>query len=415
MTDRLTGIHALITGAASGIGAACARRMAGDGAQLLLADVNGDGAKALADELGQAFIQADVTRAADIKRMLDAAYQRWGRLDVLFNNAGIAEIRPLLELTEDEWDRMLAVNLRAVFFLLQAAAKRMRQQAPIAGSELRGKLIQTASIAAYRGGLSLMAHYAASKAGVVSITRTAAQVLAPDRITSNCICPGAVETPMWKKIDAEWTKLEGLRVGEAWKRRTSVVPLGRPETAEDVAGVISFLASRDSDYMPGHAGADHERHLPLVETDRGYGIQPHEGSWPTSVAVIVTTFPRTVRVIEHTLIPLKDGTKLAARIWLPDDAEQNPVPAILEYLPYRKRDGTYERDALTHPYLAGHGYAGVRVDLRGSGESEGLLFDEYTKQEHDDGLEVIAWLAAQRWCSGVVGVMGISWGGVNGV
>jgi uncharacterized protein len=85
--------------------------------------------------------------------------------------------------------------------------------------------------------------------------------------------------------------------------------------------------------------------------------------------VIVTTFPRSVRVIEHILIPLKDGTTLAARMWLPDDAERNPVPAILEYLPYRKRDGTYERDALTHPYLAGHGYAGVRVDIRGSGES----------------------------------------------
>ena len=82
--------------------------------------------------------------------------------------------------------------------------------------------------------------------------------------------------------------------------------------------------------------------------------------------MIVTTFPRTVRVIEHMLIPLKDGTRLAARIWLPGDAEQNPVPAILEYLPYRKRDGTYERDALTHPYLAGHGYAGVRVDIRGA-------------------------------------------------
>ena len=104
--------------------------------------------------------------------------------------------------------------------------------------------------------------------------------------------------------------------------------------------------------------------------------------------MILTTFPRTVRVIEHTLIPLKDGTMLAARIWLPDDAEQNPVPAILEYLPYRKRDGTYERDALTHPYLAGHGYAGVRVDIRGCGESGGLLFDEYAKQEQDDGVFV---------------------------
>ncbi len=131
--------------------------------------------------------------------------------------------------------------------------------------------------------------------------------------------------------------------------------------------------------------------------------------------MIVTTFPNAVRVIEHTLIPLKDGTMLAARIWLPEDAEQNPVPAILEYLPYRKRDGTYERDALTHPYLAGHGYAGVRVDLRGSGESTGLLFDEYAKQEQDDGVELIAWLAAQPWCNGAVGMMGISWGGFNGL
>jgi hypothetical protein len=131
--------------------------------------------------------------------------------------------------------------------------------------------------------------------------------------------------------------------------------------------------------------------------------------------MIVTTFPRAVRVIEHTVIPLTDGTKLAARIWLPEDAEQNPVPAILEYLPYRKRDGTYERDSLTHPYLAGHGYAGVRVDIRGSGESEGLLSDEYAKQEQDDALEIIAWLAAQPWCSGAVGMMGISWGGFNGL
>jgi meso-butanediol dehydrogenase/(S,S)-butanediol dehydrogenase/diacetyl reductase len=253
MTDRLDGIHALITGAASGIGAACARRMTRDGAQLLLADLNGAGAKALADELRQTSIEADVTCAGDIERMLDLAYQRWGRLDVLFNNAGIAEIRPLLELSEDEWDRMLAVNLRAVFFVLQAAAKRMRAQAPIAGSELRGKLIQTASIAAYRGGLAHMPHYAASKAGVVSITRTAAQVLAADRITSNCICPGAVDTPMWKKIDAQWSKIEGWQIGEAWKRRTSFIPLGRPETADDVAGVVSFLASRDADYMTGQA------------------------------------------------------------------------------------------------------------------------------------------------------------------
>jgi hypothetical protein len=129
--------------------------------------------------------------------------------------------------------------------------------------------------------------------------------------------------------------------------------------------------------------------------------------------LIVTDFPRAVREIEHVLIPLRDGTRLAARIWLPEDAEIDPVPAILEYLPYRKRDGTYDRDALTHPYLAGHGYAGVRVDIRGTGESDGLLSDEYSQQEQDDALEVIEWLAAQSWCSGAVGMMGISWGGFN--
>jgi putative CocE/NonD family hydrolase len=134
---------------------------------------------------------------------------------------------------------------------------------------------------------------------------------------------------------------------------------------------------------------------------------------PPIVPLIVTEFPHAVREIEHTLIPLRDGTRLAARIWLPEDAERNPVPAILEYLPYRKRTGTYERDALTHPYLAGHGYAAVRVDIRGSGESDGLLFDEYALQEQDDALEVIAWLAAQPWCCGAVGMMGISWGGFN--
>ena len=128
-----------------------------------------------------------------------------------------------------------------------------------------------------------------------------------------------------------------------------------------------------------------------------------------------TDFPRRVREIENTWIPLPDGVKLAARIWLPEDADADPVPAILEYLPYRKRDGTVERDHMTHPYFAGHGYAGVRVDMRGTGDSEGVCLGEYLKQEQDDALEVIAWLARQPWCSGKVGMIGISWGGFNGL
>ncbi len=114
---------------------------------------------------------------------------------------------------------------------------------------------------------------------------------------------------------------------------------------------------------------------------------------------------------ESVWIPLADGTRLSAHIWHPDGKER--VPAILEYLPYRHRDGTWDRDALTYPWLAAQGYAGVRVDIRGSGESDGLLSDEYTSQEQEDALEVIAWIAAQPWCTGAVGMMGISWGGFN--
>ena len=130
---------------------------------------------------------------------------------------------------------------------------------------------------------------------------------------------------------------------------------------------------------------------------------------------ILERFPRHIREIEHAWIRLADGCRLAARIWLPDDAEAEPVPAILEYLPYRKRDGTAERDQINHPYFAGHGYACVRVDIRGNGESDGLMLDEYAKQEQDDALEVIAWIADQPWCTGKVGMIGISWGGFNGL
>ncbi|MCL2163857.1 MAG: CocE/NonD family hydrolase [Oscillospiraceae bacterium] len=118
-------------------------------------------------------------------------------------------------------------------------------------------------------------------------------------------------------------------------------------------------------------------------------------------------------MIRHIWIPLSDGTNLAARIWLPVDAEQNPVPAILEYLPYRKNDLTAFRDEPMHSYFAAHGYASVRVDMRGSGDSDGLLLDEYLPREQHDALEVITWLTAQPWCNGGVGMMGISWGGFN--
>ncbi|EPC03303.1 hypothetical protein L861_17320 [Litchfieldella anticariensis FP35 = DSM 16096] len=128
---------------------------------------------------------------------------------------------------------------------------------------------------------------------------------------------------------------------------------------------------------------------------------------------IVHDFPREVRVIENAWIPMTDGIRLAARIWLPSDAEIDPVPAILEYMPYRKRDFTRLRDEPLHRYFAGHGYACIRLDLRGSGDSDGLLLDEYLQQELDDAVDAIEWLVAQPWCNGEVGMMGISWGGFN--
>ncbi len=129
----------------------------------------------------------------------------------------------------------------------------------------------------------------------------------------------------------------------------------------------------------------------------------------------VTEFPR--KIVEHADmgITMPDGTRLSARVWMPEDAAKYPVPAILEHLPYRKRDGTIVRDEYTHPWMAGHGYCCIRVDMRGNGESEGLMEDEYTEQELQDACDVIAWAASQPWCNGNVGMMGISWGGFNGL
>lgn len=132
-----------------------------------------------------------------------------------------------------------------------------------------------------------------------------------------------------------------------------------------------------------------------------------------SGSTIRTEFPRTPQVRTGLFIPLKDGTRLAARVWLPDDADTSPVPAVLEYLPYRLNDGTVAGDHQQMTYFAGNGYAGVRVDIRGTGDSEGICPDEYTPQEQADCLEVIEWIAAQPWCTGAVGMMGYSWSGFN--
>ncbi|MCG6657819.1 CocE/NonD family hydrolase [Halomonas campisalis] len=130
---------------------------------------------------------------------------------------------------------------------------------------------------------------------------------------------------------------------------------------------------------------------------------------------VVNVFPYGVECHDPVWIPMPDGVRLCARLWLPEGAAQRPVPAILEYIPYRLRDGSARRDAIHHRYFAGHGYAALRVDLRGSGDSGGVLKDEYLEQELVDGEAILRWLAAQPWCDGRVGMIGISWGGFNGL
>jgi putative CocE/NonD family hydrolase len=133
----------------------------------------------------------------------------------------------------------------------------------------------------------------------------------------------------------------------------------------------------------------------------------------TTTDPVDTPSGHAVRTVEHVAVPTRDGTHLAARLWLPVDADERPVPAVLEYIPYRRRDLKRRRDGQVHGWLAARGFACVRVDLRGSGDSEGVLTDEYLEQELADGEDVLAWIAAQPWCDGAVGMMGISWGGFN--
>ena len=148
---------------------------------------------------------------------------------------------------------------------------------------------------------------------------------------------------------------------------------------------------------------------------------PQDGSKRSAIEVgdhgghvnVVDDFPHEVREVEQVWIPMSDGCRLAARLWLPEESERSPVPAIIEYIPYGKRIGTRDRDEAMHRWFAGHGIAAVRIDLRGSGESEGVLRDEYLPQEQEDGVRAIRWVAAQPWCTGAVGLIGKSWGGFN--
>ena len=250
----LDGKIALVTGGARGIGRAIALRFAREGADVAVADMNVEGARSVAGEIEAAgrralAIGVDVRELAQIRNMVGQAVGTFGRIDVLANNAGVVRVERLLDVTEEHWDLVLGVNTKAVFFVMQAVARQMKDQAP-GPDGLRGRIINTASIAAKPGGRPMFAPYAASKAAVLSLTQSGAVGLAPD-VTVNCVCPGIVDTAMWAQIDAEWNELEGFAEGEAWRRRVAAIPLGRPEVPDDVAGMFAFLAGPDAAYITG--------------------------------------------------------------------------------------------------------------------------------------------------------------------
>jgi NAD(P)-dependent dehydrogenase (short-subunit alcohol dehydrogenase family) len=228
---------------------------------VVIAELNPQTAAAVAHEiesLGRRSMAhaVDVADVAAIQDMVDAVVARFGRIDILVNNAGIMQTKPLLELTEQDWDRMIAVNQRGLFFCLQQVAAQMVKQIPEtvkqAGRADRsyGKIVNFSSISGRRG-RSYAAHYAASKAAVISITQSAALALAPYGINVNAVAPGVVPTPMWERLDAEKAELFGLAPGQAMQDFINSIPLKRSASPDQIAGAVAFLCTSDADSITG--------------------------------------------------------------------------------------------------------------------------------------------------------------------
>jgi meso-butanediol dehydrogenase/(S,S)-butanediol dehydrogenase/diacetyl reductase len=247
MTGRVKSKTVVVTGSGSGIGAAIARGLAAEGANVVLADLNEAAVASVAQEISSAggsalAVKVDVTSRRDVRAGLAAAVERFGRLDVWFNNAGMNTPMPFLEITEENFEQIMRVNAVGVLIGTQEAAKRLIEQ----GS--RGKIVNTASIAG-RTGFASFAPYSASKAAVISLTQAAARDLAPKGITVNGFAPGVVATPLWTKLDSDLAAMGAADAG--FDSMASEILLGRPAQPEDIVPTALFLASSDSDYITG--------------------------------------------------------------------------------------------------------------------------------------------------------------------
>ena len=246
---RFTDKTVVITGASRGIGAAIARRFAAEGAAVLLVANEpsvADAAARIAQEGGRtASFVADVTDPAQVVALYDEAERQFGKVDISIQNAGVITIARIEDMTEAEWDKVLAVNTKGVFLCCQEAIRRIRKHGG------GGRLINTASGQA-RQGFVFTPHYAASKFGVVGVTQSLAKEVAKEGITVNAFCPGIIDTDMWAYNDAAWGKLLGdYKPGELMAEWVRGIPMGRAGSGEDVAGLVAFLASDDAAYITG--------------------------------------------------------------------------------------------------------------------------------------------------------------------
>jgi meso-butanediol dehydrogenase/(S,S)-butanediol dehydrogenase/diacetyl reductase len=247
---KLKGKVAIVTGGGRGIGRGIALRLAQDGADIVVNDVNSGNIDSVVKEvqaLGRKSlgIVADVSKGKEVYAMVDKVVAEFGKLDIMVANAGIAQVKRALELTEEDWDNVFAVNAKGVFLCDQAAAKQMVQQKS-------GKIINCASIAGHAG-FALLSHYSATKFAVRGFTQALAKELGPFGIQVNAYCPGIVGTAMWDLIDEEMGKYLGLPKGETLKKYSELITLGRVQTPDDVAAFVSYLASQDADYMTGQS------------------------------------------------------------------------------------------------------------------------------------------------------------------
>ncbi len=262
--NRHQGKVAIVTGSGQGIGRGIARYLAQEGAHVVIAEFNKTNAEEAAHEISAFGVEAlaypvDISDTERVGQMVTDVVAKFGKIDMLVNNAGLSRPMPMFDLTPETWEPVIKVNLNGLFFTLQLVAKQMVAQMPDAVKQAGraphsyGKIVNFSSVAG-RSGRPYDAAYSATKWGVISITQSAATYLAPYNINVNAVCPGLVPTPMWDNIDkVQGQKRQGLQPGEWMQKSIEAIPLKRAATPEDVAAAVSFLCSSDADYITGQA------------------------------------------------------------------------------------------------------------------------------------------------------------------